>query len=99
MLYAFGVAGPQERAPGGGLLRNILPELVGETGGVFWNVTAPTDADFAAMSLLNELKYQYVLAYSPKKPFDRGYRRLRVETTVHGLAVRHRGGYLAVPLP
>lgn len=97
MLYAFGVAGPQERAPGGMPLTNILPHLVGETGGVFWNVTTPTEADFAAMSLLNELKYQYVLAYSPAKPFDRTYRRLRVDTTVTGLAVRHRGGYLAIP--
>src|SRR5262245_43959597 len=98
LLYAFGVAGRQERAPGGGLLRNILPQLVGETGGVYWNISTPTEADCAAMSLLNELKYQYMLAYTPAKPFDGKYRRLRVETTVQGLAVRHRGGYLTQPL-
>ena len=96
MLYAFGMGGPQERAPGGGLLRNILPELVGETGGVYWNVSTPTEAEFAAMSLLNELKYQYTLAYTPVRPFDGTYRRIRVETTVQGLAVRHRGGYLGI---
>jgi VWFA-related protein len=97
MLYAFGMGGPQERAPSGGLLRNILPELVGETGGVYWNVSTPTEAEFAAMSLLNELKYQDTLAYTPVRPFDGTYRRIKVETTVQGLAVRHRGGYLALP--
>jgi Ca-activated chloride channel family protein len=96
-LYAFGMAGPQERAPGGGNLRNILPALVGEAGGVYWNVSTPTEAEFAAMSLLNELKYQMTLGYTPSKPFDGTYRRIKVETTVKGLAVRHRGGYLALP--
>jgi len=96
-LYAFGMAGPQERAPSGGPLRNILPELVGEAGGVYWNVATPTDAEFAAMSLLSEMKYQYTLGYTPTKPFDGNYRRIKVETTLQGLAVRHRGGYLALP--
>jgi Ca-activated chloride channel homolog len=96
-LYAFATAGPNERGPSGAPLRNILPLLVGETGGVFWNVATPTEAEFAAMSLLNELKYQYTLAYTPIKPFDGQYRRIKVETTVNGLAVRHRAGYLALP--
>jgi hypothetical protein len=39
-----------------------------------------------------------MLAYSPTKRFDGKYRRIKVETTVQGLAVRHRGGYLAMPL-
>jgi Ca-activated chloride channel family protein len=96
-LYAFGVGGPQERAPNGAPLTNILPALVGEAGGVYWNVATTTDAEFAGMSLLNELKYQYTLGYTPVKPFDGKYRRITVETTVQGLAVRHRGGYLALP--
>ena len=95
-VYAFATTGPPERGPNGIPLQNILPKLVGDTGGVFWNISTPTEADFAAMSLLNELKYQYLLAYSPATPFDGKYRRLRVETTVKGLAVRHRGGYLAI---
>lgn len=97
MIYGFGTFGPHERAPSGGLLRNILPALVGETGGVYWNVSTQTEAEFAAMSLLAELKYQTTLGYVPLKPFDGKYRRLKVETTVKGLAVRHRGGYLALP--
>ena len=97
LLYGFGTAGPAERGPDGIPLRNILPELVGETGGVYWQITTAAEADFAAMSLLNELKYQYVLAYSPSRLFDGKYRRIKVETTVKGLAVRHRGGYLAMP--
>jgi Ca-activated chloride channel family protein len=97
MLYAFGLGGPRERAPSGGALVNILPGLVGDAGGVFWNINSPTEAEFAAMSLLNEMKYQYTLAYHSAKPFDGKYRRIKVETTVQGLAVRHRGGYLALP--
>jgi VWFA-related protein len=97
MIYGFGMFGPHERAPSGGLLRNILPALVGETGGVYWNVSTPTEAEFAAMSLLAELKHQTSLGYVPLKPFDGKYRRIKVETTVKGLAVRHRGGYLALP--
>lgn len=97
VIYAYATIGPQERGPSGGPLRNVLPALVGDAGGVFWNVSTSTDAEFAAMSFLNELRYQYVLAYSPAKPFDGKYRRIRVETTLKGLAVRHRGGYLAVP--
>jgi len=96
-LYAFGMAGPMERAPSGGPLKNILPEIVGDAGGVFWSVSTATEAEFAALSLLAELKYQYTLGYTPSKPFDGQYRRIKVETTVEGLAVRHRGGYLAMP--
>jgi Ca-activated chloride channel family protein len=96
-IYGFGVGGPSERGPSGGILTNILPAMVGETGGVYWEMSTSAEAEFAAMSLVTELKYQMTLGYESTKPFDGKYRRIKVETSVKGLAVRHRGGYLAVP--
>ena len=98
LVYAFEMAGPAERAPSGGMtLTNILPSLVGDSGGVLLTIRSPANAAAAALTLLNELKYQYTLAYTPSKPLDGTYRRIRVETSVEGLRVRHRGGYLALP--
>jgi Ca-activated chloride channel homolog len=96
-IYAFGVGGPAESGPSGGILTNILPAMVGETGGVYWETSTSTETEFAAMSLVNELKYQMTLGYESTRPFDGKYRRIKVETSVNGLAVRHRGGYLALP--
>jgi Ca-activated chloride channel family protein len=98
LVYAFEMAGPVERAPAGGMmLTNILPSLVGDSGGVLLTIRSPANAAAAALTLLNELKYQYTLAYTPSKPLDGTYRRIKVEITVEGLRVRHRGGYLALP--
>lgn len=96
-IYGFGVGGAGEQGAAGGALRNILPLMVGETGGVYWEMSTLSEAEFAAMSLLSELKYQTTIGYESTKPFDGKYRRIKVETTVKGLAVRHRGGYLALP--
>ena len=98
LVYAFGVAGPAERAPAGGAyLTNVLPAVVGDSGGVYLDVTTMSDAAAAGLTLLNEFKYQYTLAYAPSKPLDGTYRRIKVEITVPDLLVRHRGGYLALP--
>jgi Ca-activated chloride channel family protein len=98
LVYAFGLAGPLERFPGSAVpLTNILPSLVGDSGGVYLSIRSPADAEFAAQTLINELNHQYTLAYSPAKPLDGTYRRIKVETSLPGLLVRHRGGYLALP--
>ena len=97
LVYAFGLAGPLERSPGGMSLRNILPSLVGDSGGEFWSISSPAAAAAAARTLNLELNHQYTLAYTPAKPLDGKYRKIKVETTLPGLLVRHRGGYLALP--
>ena len=98
LVYAFGVAGPAELAPAGGTyLTNVLPAVVGDSGGVYLNIASMSDAAAAGLTLLNEFKYQYTLAYAPAKPMDGTYRRIKVEISVPDLLVRHRGGYLAVP--
>ena len=97
LVYAYGLAGPYERSPGGSQLTNILPAVVGDSGGVYLAIASMPDAAAAGLTLLNEFKYQYTLAYTPGKPLDGTYRRIKVEITVPGLLVRHRGGYLALP--
>ena len=97
LVYAFGLAGPTELAPGGGYLTNVLPAVVGDSGGVYLSITSLSDAAAAGLTLLHEFKYQYTLAYTPSKPLDGTYRRIKVEIAVPDLLVRHRGGYLALP--
>ncbi len=98
LVYAFGMSGPVERSPGGGMaLTNVLPTLVGDSGGVYWRIASPADAAAAGQALIHELNYQYTLAYTPTKPLDGTYRRIKVEMTLPGLLARHRGGYLALP--
>jgi hypothetical protein len=45
----------------------------------------------------NDLQHEYLLGYTPTRPLDGKYRRLKVEVNRRGVAVRHRGGYLALP--
>ena len=44
------------------------------------------------------LRFQYTLGYTPLKAFDGKYRRVKIEVIKRGFRVRHRGGYLALPL-
>lgn len=100
LVYAFGVAGPVERSPSGGsTLRNILPAIVGDSGGMYLNIASLPDVDAAAATLLADLQHQYTLAYAPSRPMDGKYRRIKVEITLPGYLVRHRGGYLALLSP
>jgi Ca-activated chloride channel family protein len=76
---------------------DVLPALVGDSGGTVMSIWSEANAAAAAKSLIDELRYQYTLGYTPVKPLDGKYRRLKVETTKRGIKVRHRGGYLALP--
>ena len=97
LVNAFGLAGPVERSPTGSYLTNVLPGVVGDSGGVFWSIASLADAATAGLTLLHEFRYQYTLAYTPAKPLDGTYRRIKVDITVPDLLVCHRGGYLALP--
>jgi Ca-activated chloride channel family protein len=77
---------------------DVLGEIVGASGGWIWPMRGTDDAVRAAGSLIDELRYQYLLGYSPRKAPDGKYRKLRVEATSDGVRVRHREGYVALPL-
>ena len=76
---------------------DVLPALVGDSGGVVYDVPIEERAMAAAQSLFAELGSQYVIGYVPKKPLDGRYRRVKVEARDKRWRVRHRVGYLAIP--
>jgi VWFA-related protein len=76
---------------------NFLPQVVGDSGGIVLRVRTLEESEAAALSLLRELRSQYVLGYVPTRPLDGTYRTLKVEAVDPQLTVRHRAGYLALP--
>jgi VWFA-related protein len=78
---------------------DVLDWLVGDSGGVVYDVAIPQRAEASAHAFFDDLESQYVLGYVPKKPADGTYRRLKVEPVDPEWHVRHRGGYLSQPLP
>jgi Ca-activated chloride channel family protein len=74
---------------------NVLPALIGDSGGTVFDVRSPDAGEVAARALLDELRSQYTLGYVPRRALDGGFRQLKVELAVPGYSVRHRAGYLA----
>ena len=76
---------------------STVSELVGDSGGTSYVMTNASDASRVARRFINELRYQYTLGYTPLKPFDGKYRRVKIDVKKRGFQIRHRGGYLALP--
>ena len=74
-----------------------LESLVGDSGGIVTRILSSPEVVMAAKNLVDELSHQYLVGYTPTKPLDGKYRKVKVELNRRGLYVRHRGGYLAVP--
>ena len=79
--------------------QDVLDTLVGDSGGVVYDVAIPQRAEASARAFFDDLESQYVLGYVPKKPADGSYRRLKVEPVDPQWHVRHRSGYLSQPAP
>lgn len=75
---------------------DVLPKVVSDGGGVIHNINTDLDVPAATKKLFDEIRNQYTLGYTPAKPFDGKYRRVKVEMKAPGYSVRHRSGYLAV---
>ena len=76
---------------------DVLPKVVSDGGGVIYNISTEAEVPAATKKLFADLRNQYTLGYTPAKPFDGKYRRVRVEMNAPGYSVRHRSGYLAMP--
>jgi VWFA-related protein len=100
-IYAVGLSStPRSLVPKNGVPSNleILRVYAAETGGVLFPARDPDDLKEAAEQILEDLRYQYVIGYTPDPPvWDGGFRRLRVEPRQRDLAVRARSGYVATP--
>ena len=94
---AFGDAVPVPPPPPADVV-NILPLMVEGSGGTVYQVRLNVDPAPVARAFVDDLRLQFTLGYSPVKPLDGKYRRVKVEMKKRGFKVRHRGGYLALPM-
>ncbi len=76
---------------------DYLETVVGDSGGSSSRVVSQPEVIMAAKNIVDELQYEYLIGYTPVKPLDGKYRKLKVEVARRGVFVRHRGGYLALP--
>jgi Ca-activated chloride channel family protein len=88
-----GRAAPIDLAP-----PNILPLLVGDSGGWSYPVANAVEAGRALAAFLDELGSLYLLGYTPTRPLTGGYRTITVEVRSGKFRVRHRRGYVALPV-
>jgi VWFA-related protein len=78
---------------------SVFHGLVDDSGGRLYAVRDTSEAERSPIALLDELRSQYLLGYTPRKPFDGKYRKVKATTRDGRLEVRHRAGYLARPEP
>ncbi len=72
--------------------RSPLEQLTEWTGGQLFFADVPSQASMAARTIVNELRQQYLLAFTPDpRP---GWHKLTVRTRQHHKTVRARAGYV-----
>jgi uncharacterized protein YegL len=76
---------------------DYLETLVGDSGGSVRRLLSQPEVIMAAKNIVDELQHEYVIGYTPTKPLDGKYRKVKIEVNRRGTFVRHRGGYLAIP--
>jgi VWFA-related protein len=82
----FGIGSPS------GFLRKIAQE----TGGRYFSPDKVGELIKVFNEISEELKNHYLLAYTPKRPADGGWREIRLKVNRPGVEVRVRKGYFAV---
>jgi Ca-activated chloride channel family protein len=76
----------------------VLERFSNETGGKLHLINDPDDWKEAVADVTEDLRFQYVLGYYPKRErWDGSFRRIQVETGRGRLVVRARNGYYAMP--
>jgi Ca-activated chloride channel family protein len=99
VIYAIGVGDSKY----GGVDRGALEAVAAGTGGRAFFPKRETDMKNAFLEIEQELRSQYLIAYSStNKQRDGSYRKMRVEVTnpelqKEQLQLRHRPGYFAKP--
>ena len=92
-VFAVGELNPVETSDeeGGPAKRNALFELARATGGDYFVTTSPALVHTAATRLLEELRYQYLIAFEPLRAT--GLRRIEIRARNANLTVRARAWY------
>lgn len=76
---------------------DYMESFVNDSGGMLSYVNNASELVAAIQRMSADWNNQYTLGYTPSKPFDGKYRKIKVEAKRRGVSVRHRGGYLALP--
>lgn len=101
VIYAIGIGDSRY----GGVDRGALNEVAAATGGRAFFPKRETDLTGAFKEIEQELRSQYLIAYSStNKNRDGSYRQMQIEITnpdlqKQQLKLRHRPGYFAKPQP
>lgn len=74
-----------------------LREITDHSGGYTEVVRDTDELEPATARIADELNHQYILGYTPTRPPDDQYRRIRVRVKGRELTVRARRGYIATP--
>jgi VWFA-related protein len=99
VIYAIGIGDKKY------IQRGEVNAVANGTGGRAFFPKQETDLRAAFAEIEQELRSQYLIAYSPtNKNRDGGYREMKIEITnptlqKDGLKLRHRPGYFAKPNP
>jgi Ca-activated chloride channel family protein len=91
IVYSIGIGGPM------GVDSGTLKKIAAETGGRAFFPKNEDDLDKAYVQIDEDLRSQYILAYTPANSVkDGSFRTIQVKIKNHGdLTVRHRRGYFA----
>ena len=91
IVYSIGIGGPM------GVDSGTLKKIAAETGGRAFFPRNEGDLDIAYAQIDEDLRSQYILAYTPANSAkDGSFREIQVKVRNHNdLTVRHRRGYFA----
>jgi len=76
----------------------VLDSFARETGGALYAVHDPDEVKDAAVSISEELRFQYLIGYYPReRDWDGTFRKIELRTASSRREVRTRAGYWATP--
>jgi Ca-activated chloride channel family protein len=98
VLYAIGLFSQEKRADAAAA-RQALKTLTGSTGGLVFYPKDVDEVEHLAIEIAQDIRNQYVIAYSPKvQALDGSFRQIKLTVNAPGNPVaRTRNGYYAVP--
>ena len=96
-VYAIGIDAGKVRPINDRVNPYALQEITDDSGGYTEIVHDSLELAPATARIADELNHQYSLAYTPERPPDGKYRRIRVRVGSPDYSVRARRGYVATP--
>jgi VWFA-related protein len=97
VMYAIGLLNEEEHREAKKAKR-ALDALTTASGGVAYYPKELADVERIALQVAQDIRNQYILAYTPSNTaLDGSFRQIKVQTPSHKYSVRTRSGYYATP--